>query len=61
MNEPMDRDESEEEFHKATLALEEIAEETEEERDEHDGSEFVVPEGQHELPPLKGPHHTPVD
>jgi len=53
--------ESEEKFHKATLALEEIAEETEHEREEHDGNEFELPEGQHELPPLKGPHHTSTD
>jgi|GEM_PF-6943088 len=53
------KEEAKEEFHKATLALEEIAEETERERDESDGNEFVLPEGQHETPPLKGPHHTP--
>ena len=58
MNESM---ESEEQFHKATVALEEIAEEAEHEREEHEGSEFVVPVGQHETEPLKGPHHAPAE
>ena len=58
MNESM---ESDEEFHKATLVLEEIAEETEHEREEHAGDEFVLPEGQPEIAPLKGPHHTPTE
>jgi len=53
------KEETKEEFHKATLALEEIAVETERERDEHAGNEFVLPEGQHEIAPLKGPRHTP--
>ncbi|NYI42205.1 hypothetical protein [Demequina lutea] len=53
--------ESEEQFQKATLALEAIAEETEHERGVHDGKKFVLPEGQHEIEPLKGPHHTPAE
>ena len=61
MNESEESEESKAELHKATLALEEIADETEREREAHEGTEFVLPEGQHELEPLKGPHHTPVE
>lgn len=56
MNESM---ESEEKIHKATLALEKIAEEAEHEREEHDLNQFVMPDHQAHIEPLKGPHHTP--
>ncbi|HZJ39410.1 MAG TPA: hypothetical protein VFD20_00470 [Demequina sp.] len=57
MNDPT---ESEEQFEEETLALEEIADETEHEREPHDENAVdEVPEGQQQIEPLKGPHHTP--
>ncbi len=50
--------EPEEEFDKDTQILDEIAEEAEHEREEHEVVEFVMPESRHEIAPLKGPHHT---
>ncbi len=53
--------ESEEQFHEATVALEEIAEETEQEREPHDENAVDdVPKGKYQVEPLTGPHHTPV-
>lgn len=60
MNDPT---ESEEEFHEATAALEEIAEETEAERESDDDDEDAVdevPKDKYQVEPLTGPHHTPV-
>ena len=53
--------ESEEKFDKATSILDEIAEATEHEREEHETAEFVMPENRHAIAPLKGPHHTPSE
>jgi hypothetical protein len=52
--------EGEEEFREATEALEDIADETKHERESHPGDAVEVPQDQHVLEPLKGPHHTPV-
>lgn len=53
--------ESEEEFDKDTQILDEIAEESEHEREDHNAVEFVTPQNERKLEPLKGPHHTPSE